>query len=407
MASLDRFPIGFWNYTFMDMVGPECVRDWADCGMTVAMSPEFVAERDSVAGMRAILDAAAQRDIKVIVCDHRGNWWRGDSAEAEVAYRHRFAQVLKDFGDHPAVFGFFVGDEPDLANLPNACKAYVIQKEMAPHLSPFLNLDCWHWGTEETIPDWPAHLDGIIERAKPDMLAYDCYSQMGGSQGGIEKYFRNLRDFQAAAARHHLPLWVTQLSVGLHVMRCPREDDLRWQVNTALAHGANGLLWFFFYMRHPHDNFRLSPIDEHGERTETFHWLSRVLRTFLKWHAPVMRNLTLRRAHHVGQSWASFPPLDGTGLIRSAEAPQPLIVSLFADRQDRDYVAVVNNSQTTSAKATLTFSGRRKLYRVAWGGKEEEVTGAQLKADADSTCVSPWLAPGQMELYRVGTVEPS
>ena len=350
--AVEPFPVGFWNYTCMDMVGPETVRDWADAGMTLAMSPEFVAERDSVAAMRAILDAAAERGIKVIVCDHRGGWWQGDSAEAEKAYRRGFARVLKDFGDHPAVFGFFVGDEPDHANLPNACKAYRIQKEMAPHLSPFLNLDCWHWGTEETTPDWPAHLDGVVAKARPDMLAYDCYSQMGPSKGGIEKYFRNLRDFQAASARHKIPLWVTQLSVGHYAMRCPSEDDLRWQVNTALAHGANGLLWFFFYMRYPFENYRLAPIDEHWQRTETFHWLSRVNRTFLKWHAPVMRDLTLRRAHHVGESWAGFPPLDGAGAVRAAEADQPLIVSFFADRQGRDYVAVVNNSLTTSTMAS-------------------------------------------------------
>ena len=73
-------------------------------------------------------------------------------------------------------------------------QGYRIQQEMAPHLSPFLNLDCWHWGTEESIPDWPARLDGIIEKARPHMLAYDCYSQKVSGGGGIERYFRNLRD---------------------------------------------------------------------------------------------------------------------------------------------------------------------------------------------------------------------
>jgi len=204
---------------------------------------------------------------------------------------------------------------------------------------------------------------------------------------------------------------VTQLSVGHYAMRCPSEDDLRWQVNTALAHGANGLFWFFFYMRYPFENYRLAPIDEHWEQTETFHWLSRVNRTFLKWHAPVMQNLTLRRAHHVGQSWAGFPPLDGTGLVRAAEAAEPLIVSLFADPQGRDYVAVVSNSQTVSARATLTLNGRWNLQCVkfgytqaqydAWGVMDRGFSHGATAAGEEFTSFSAWLAPGQMELYCV------
>ena len=62
--------------------------------------------------------------------------------------------------------------------------------------------------------------------------------------------------------------------IGFWNYRCPNEDDFRWQLNTAIAHGAKGILWFFFYMRYPHDNARLSPIDEHWKRTETFQWLS-------------------------------------------------------------------------------------------------------------------------------------
>lgn len=405
------FPIGFWNYTFMDMegVGPACVKDWADAGMNLAMTPEFIAGRDDPRAMLAILDAAAEKGIRVILYDRRGTCWQREAANDDAAYRRAFAAMFKDFGHHPAVSGFFVGDEPRGAEIPAACRAYRIQKEMAPNHSPFLNMDCWHWGTEETIPDFPSHLDRYIELARPDVLAYDCYSQLMTSKGALEKYYRNLRDFQAAAARHNLPLWVTQLSVCHYHFRCPSDDGFRWQINTAVAHGATGLLWFFFYQRYPSDNYRSAPVDEHGERTETFHQLSRANRTFLEWQAPAMRDLTLKRAHHVGQSWAGFPPLDGTGPVRSASADQPLIVSFFADPRGREYAAVVNNSQMASTQAEVAFApGLEASYvnfryseaqYARWAETDTAARRGRIPACEAGARVNLWLAPGQMELF--------
>ena len=408
MARADVFPIGFWNYCPTAKLGPASVKDWADAGMTLTMSPEFDPRKDAVKDLRAILDAAHKRHIRMIVCDARSTW--PALAGGEQAYRDGFAQAVKDFGSHPAVFGFHVGDEPDAANFDNACRACRIQKELAPSLTPFLNLLPWFEGVETHVgfAKWSHYLDAYVERAKPELLCYDCYAQMNPSPldgfWGLEMYFANLREFQEASARHGIPFWATLLSVGHFKYRCPREDDLRWQLNTAVAHGAKGLLWFFFYMRQPHDNYRVAPVDEHWERTETYEWLSRVNRTFLKWHAPVMRTLALRKVSHVGRAWGGIPLLDGKGRALAAQADQPLIVSEFADPRGRAYVAVVNNSQAQSTHATLTVGGvKPRLFRVEWEAVESEIQAAAGGASRgdDFARVVRWLAPGQMEVFRV------
>jgi hypothetical protein len=222
----------------------------------------------------------------------------------------------------------------------------------------------------------------------------------------------------------------------------------------------------------PHDNYRVAPVDEHGERTETFSWLSRVNRTFLKSQAATIRGLVLQRVSHVGTAWGGWPAFKpgvpgsgfrvqgsravaepGTGnrprgLARGPEPVEgepgtlvvgarslhgtPLIVSEFqtapggssqspkpkptppkqplrlrrleAQSRPCDYVMVVNNSQTEPAQAELTVRGREpKLHRVGWMNEEAEVLrgdGWQAAFAADSVAVRPWLAPGQMELYR-------
>jgi len=405
--AMTRFPLGCWNYVGADKQGPSAVLDWADAGMTLTMSPEFDPECHRAEDLRAILDAAAEENIKMIVCDRRAHW--RSLAANEGAYREGLMQAIKDFGGHPATFGFHVGDEPDAADFADACRAYRLQKELAPCLSPFLNLLPWYDGVETRVgyTDWAAYLDAFVEQAQPDLLCYDCYAQMNPGQEGWDMFFTNLREFQAASRRHNIPFWTTLLSVGHFRYRPPREDDLRWQVNTAAAHGAKGILWFFFYMRQPHDNYRVAPIDEHWERTETFAWLSRVNRTFLQWQAPVLLDLTLERTSHVGRAWGGMPLLAGNPLVRRAKSSHgsPLIVSEFSDPRGGKYVAVVNNSQTDCDIAELCIAGRApRLFRVGWQQAEQDMaTGNEWHATTgtDFVIARCWLAPGQMELYRV------
>jgi len=392
------FPVGFWNMTSMAQSTPAAVTDWVEAGMTLAMSPEYDPARDSREAMCALLDTAAARGIRVIVCDRRTYWPSLTRAGSDDAYRRGVAEAVGDFGHHPAVFGFHVGDEPGVAEFADACRAYRIQKEMAPHLSPFLNLLPWYQGVEPRVgfANWAQYLDAFVAQAQPDLLCYDCYAQMDPSQRGWEMYFTNLREFRDASRRHGIPFWTTLLSVGHFHYRCPQEDDFRWQVNTALAHGAQGLLWFFFYMREPEYNYRVAPIDEHGERTETYHWLSRVCRTFLHMHAPLMAQLTVQRVSHVGQSWGGFSGLEGSPLVKAAVAEQPLIVAEFTDAAGRPYVAVVNNSQTASTPIWLSLASEQ-CFHIRWNQVETPVHfNTQPGAPADY-----WLAPGQMELYRV------
>jgi hypothetical protein len=410
------FPIGFWNYTHIDRQDASAVREWADAGMTLAMGPDYGPGPEHTAKMRAILDAAADAGIRVILCAEIG-YWRHLTQVGEETYRRDFAAAVTALGDHPAVFGFHVGDEPGTAEFADACHALRIQKELAPHLQPFLNLLPMYLGIESRIGyfDWDRYLDAYVEAAAPPLLCYDCYAQMNPDSedaefAGFEMFFANLRAYHEAAQRHGIDFWTTLLSVGHFRYRCPREDDLRWQLNTALAHGAKGLLWFFFYMRQPHDNYRVSPIDEHGERTETFAWLSRVCRTFLKWHAPVLLDCTLLRAVHVGRRWGGWPVFDGQGRVAEAHSSSgtPLIVSEFAHANGSQYLAVVNNSQRESTQAELVVRGTRpNLYRVGWlgsgapGGFAPPIDdpGAGSEHGEDYIKLRCWLAPGQMELY--------
>jgi len=400
--------MGFWNYVDIAYQNAAAVRDWADAGMTLTMGPNYGPDPDEVKQMRAILDAAQGEGIRVILGDRRTKF-RNFKDKGEKVFREDAKAAVEAIGDHPAIFGFHVGDEPNADHFEAACGAMRVMKELAPDQTPFLNLLPWHEGAKERVgfEDWGEYLDAYARESCCEFLCYDCYSQMNPGTEGWDMYFRNLNEFRAAGERNGIPYWSTLLSVGHFRYRCPQEDDLRWQLSTALAHGAKGILWFFFYMREPHSNYRVPPVDEHYERTETFEWISRVCRTFNKSLADTMQPLTLRRVAHVGRSWDDTPGLDPKGLVTAAVSHQdtPLIVSEFDGPQGARYVSVVNNSQTDSTQAALTVRASA-LGHVRWMGQEttldrEKPGEVQAASAEDTMSVKAWLAPGQMELFRV------
>jgi hypothetical protein len=408
-----RFPVGFWNYCQIADQDVSAVKDWADAGMTLAIGPYFGPEAAETAKMRTILDAAQEKGIRVILADRRA-LWTNLTNKGEKAYRAECQAAVKELGDHPAVFGYYVGDEPNAAAFPDACKAMRIQKELAPRLSPFLNLLPWFRGAEKVVgfPTWTEYLNAYGRQAAPDFLCYDCYAQCRPNPDtdgySFEQYFRDLYEYREAARRQNIPFWTTILSVGHFDYRCPTEDLFRWQINTAIAHGAKGILYFYFYNNvppHAHENYRLAPIDEHGERTETYSWMSRVNRTFLRSVAPLAQDMTVRQVWHVGKAWGGFPLFNdktATNRVMHVAAPVPLVVSECAKSDGSDYVMVVNMSQERAAQSDLTVRGRAPtLYLALLDGKEMRV-GESVKAKgADRVQVLSWLAPGQMALYRV------
>ncbi len=423
---MEQYPIGLWNSLDLDSLDPGDVDDWKDLGMTLAISPKYDFERHDGKKMREILDRAHVKGMKVFVRDKKSEW--GGVRKGEEAYRRGFEGALEEFGSHPGVMGFYIGDEPDRHTMEDACMAYRIQREMAPELAPFLNLLPWYVkigelfgiaegeedrfvpvsGIEERTgyPDFRQYLEGYISQAGPAFLMYDCYSQMLPGEKGLDMYFNNLREYGSAALRHGIPFWTALLSIGHFMYECPCEDDLRWQLNTAAAHGAAGIVWYYIYQQKTRSNYRIAPIDEHCEKTETYGWMRRVNKSFLKGNGPTVKRLRLKKVMHAGKAYGGNSVFSEDGLVLDVKSflKTPMIVSEFKDEKENDYVMVVNNSRKDSTLAALVL--RRPTGRVELIGWENRALPAEQECyscvkEEGYVSLVEWFAPGQMYLYKI------
>ena len=444
---MKKFPLCFWNYATFEQIGKDPVKDWVDAGFTMALSPVFRKGIDDPAQMRDLLDKCLQNGISVIIDDKRCKW--DGVLDSEEDYRKNFTDMLNEFGRHKAVYGFYVGDEPQGPQAETVKKAVKIQKELCPEKEPFVNfLPYWDESEADTgIEDFDEWIHDIAVESGLGQLSYDCYWQMNAddpSHDGINRYYRSLKKYTDAAKRDSLPLWVTNLAVPHFQYTEPTLDDFRWQLNTTIASGASCVWWFFLYLRLPRVNYRMAPIDEKGNRTKGYENLAMVQNTFQNQFGSLFTHLIHDETYHTLITFGGYPRFEYKThkYLKNVTSDSriPGLVSFFHTENGDEYMAFVNNSRTESGMFTFKFTDRvKEIYRVAYTNCGQVMpTGSFIGNDKDAptskdvmypviktengsyeincrkndnaNCLcekngeiqnSAWLAPGQMEVFRV------
>ncbi|HEX7410017.1 MAG TPA: hypothetical protein VF515_20555 [Candidatus Binatia bacterium] len=193
------------------------------------------------------LDTAARHGLRLSVADPRFN----PGAAGLPGWESRLSAAVADYGHHPALGEYFVGDEPPAADF--AAFAAVVARLRAedPTHRAYVNL------LPEFIP--PTHLGAdsyrdYLERflgtVHPDLLSYDYYP-FGYDEHGNEKdrstFFSNLALIREQALQHDLPFMLIVLAMPHARYRDSTAAELRWQVFHALAFGARGISYFAYW----------------------------------------------------------------------------------------------------------------------------------------------------------------
>lgn len=421
-VSGEPFVLGAWGgilYQLPTFIHDDRIADdWADAGLNVAMPPYFAPDKRNIARTLKIMDRAHRRGVRCIL--GVGGLFSGDlAANGAEKFRKDLRAVLKQLGDHPALYGFYVSDEPSPTGIEAVRLAVQIHNDEAPHLHNFVNHFPAFALRNQAGSDDKANalLDRCIAGTGTRYLSYDCYEQFSILRTEVENlnlYFDSLVTYQRAAARHNIPLWNSGLSMAFAHYRPMTEDDFRWQLNTSIAHGALGLMYFFFCLYDSRENFRLAPLT-FGERTAHFDHMRSVHAEFTRHMEATVRGLRLTNVQHYRTAYGGTPGFNGSGRVIKVWAETPLIVSEFTHVNGSNYVMVVNNSPRQITQARFWFRGKHtelfELHRInntvteknvmqmhyeCWTPDRGELDGVPFIA------VSPnALMPGQMKLYRI------
>lgn len=372
----EDFAILPWGQTPGD---PELLAGIRECGFNLA---GFVAPDD--------LDAVRAAGLKAFVIDRsiRADGKNLSLPPAEIETRVR--TLTDKVGTHPAVYGYYLRDEPPSVDYPGLKLWADAVRAADPDAVPYINLfpnyvplaAIQSWG----LKNYDDYVERYIETVKPPFVSYDHYALMddGTLRGG---YFQNLESVRAAALKHGIPFWNIVLGNSHFHYAEPSPAGLRFQAYTTLAYGARGIS-YFTYFSPDIGNYRLAPVDAFRHKTPTWDMMRDVNLQIQKL-APTYIALKSVNVFHHPTVPEDCRGLDSSRWIQSIEGGE-FVVGEFEGPDGTPYAMVVNKDLHTSCAFSVRFKTEGPILQLnAYTGQPREWEGE-----------NNWLAAGQgMLLY--------
>lgn len=364
----EEFPILPWGWTPGDL---DALKEIRACGFNLA---GFVAPGH--------LDLVSEAGLKGIVSDSSIQVGEAESGLDEAEIDRRAAALVQRVGQHPAIFAYYLKDEPGARFFPGLSKWVEALRKTAPRACAYINLFPNYASSQQmNVSTYEAYLESYVQTVRPRFISYDHYALMddGSLRSG---YFQNLEAIRDAAQRHGLPFWNIVLANAHFRYAEPTEAGLRFQLYTTLAYGGRGISYFTYFAPSV-GNYRLAPIDQFGHKTPTW---------------AMLRNVNLQ-LHRIGKVYLT---LKNVNVFHYPKVPQgcsdrttskwlarlsgdDLLVGEFEGPNGQPFVMVVNKSLHDSTHFDVTFKEPGRVQYVNaytggigdWGGEHT------------------WLAPGQ------------
>lgn len=304
---------------------------------------------------------------------------------------------------HPALFGYHLIDEPGATAFPELA-AWVKRIQSVDDRHPcYINLFPNYAVADQLFgknhphsaerDNYTAYVDTFLQTVPVPFLSFDHYPivQKDSLRYLRPAWYQNLEIVAAAAQRHRLPFWGFALSVAHAPYPIPTIAELRLQMFSNLAYGAQGLQYFTYWTpgRNPNWNFHHAPIDTNGKRTEVYDRI-KVVNREIQNLAPVFLQARLITVAHTGNP---IPP--GTQPLTRLPAPVHelntgnggAVVSVLK-KANRSFLVIVNRDFQHSMPLTIVTD--EKVQRMLKDGTSVPAAAYNRTIEVD---------PGDMVLY--------
>ena len=273
-ARMDRSKLNIGAYVLQAYARSEQhVRDIADCGIDFMTWIPYD---------RRLLDLFQKYHIGAIVNKAVPGWWGGEGKDAGLLSTKHPMEVYEKgaarFRDHPAIWGIDIGDEPSALDFPYYGQVYRRVDELFPHQFPFLNLypnyaSVSQNTSEQTVnqlgtPTYQEHITQYVKYVPSDYICYDFYLY----SINVHQAYENLRVVADACLGSGRSMWIVLQVNSNKEEKWITENQLRFQAYTAMAFGAENILWGCYTAGWWYNNV----LDKKGNKTEQYDKLRRI-----------------------------------------------------------------------------------------------------------------------------------
>lgn len=353
----DQIPIMAWLGVPPDLSTLERFKELRESGITHNFS-----HSRSIEQLIEAMDVAEKAGIKMII------------SVPELS-REPEAVVRRVMG-HPALAGYYLTDEPGRAAFPGlAERVRTIQAVDNKHFC-YINLLPNHAPPAALGTDtYREHVQQFIQEVPVKTLSFDHYPITEDAEGNRRingVWYENLEIISDEARKAKKPFWAFALTVAHFTYPIPTPAELRLQVFSNLAYGAQGIQYFTYVTptAYGQNDFHHAPL-AYGtyQRTEVFDYLKEVNQEIASL-SRVFLDSTVVSVAHTGEH---IPP--GTqplgklpDVIHEFETQGEGAVVSILKKESKYFLVIVNRDFQNSM--TVKLEGEPELKRVLKDGSE-------------------------------------
>ena len=377
----DGYHFSTWNYEGISSSTDidQAVKDWKEAGLTIPMTFDLKSTGD-LSIMTGLLDKCEAAGMKVIINDTRKVWWDMDIQTTEGAqrYREKMQAMKNDFGSHPAVWGYFIADEPDATRWEEARTGVKIAEEVMPETNVMVNMHPFWEGSfvhgDITVEEYADKITDFVESTGIGHISVDSYSgirndpyaeENGTTQ--VRELFRNYWLVSEVCSRTGAEPFFSLLCAGEGEKPIPDRYDFRWQINTAVAHGMTGIQWYTFYSggETQSESPFCAPVvtgTSPWYRTETFDAMAAECKAFTAAFADRLEDCSYRSTTTYGRSWyEKYGTFGSTSNLRldSSDQDKSMLVTEWADNDGAKVYTIVNIWRDRNQNVSINYKGRQ------------------------------------------------
>lgn len=276
---------------------------------------------------------------------------------------------------HPALAGYHLRDEPNATDFPGLAawvkRIQAVDKQHYCYINLFPNYAIKEQLFGQGYKDQPgrdvyaAHVDTFLKQVSVPFISFDHYPVIEKNEKKVlrPEWYKNLEIIAAASEKYNLPFWAFSLSVAHKPYPVPTTAEMRLQMYSNLAYGAQVLQYFTYWNPgvNPNWDFHDAPIGLNGKRTVVYDRMKEVNREIQKLSG-VFRHSKLVSVAHTGNE---IP----TGTRRLTKLPDPVKVLETGDngavvavleKGDRQFLVIVNRDTEAIMKLTIATDDRVK-----------------------------------------------
>jgi len=334
----------------------------AECNFTLWLGGNRV---DTYEENISVLNLAQTNGFKCIVLDSR-------LTGSDYTSTTTIQQVVNDYKDHPAFYGYYLTDEPHVSKFP--LWAYKVKKlkERDPEHLAYINLypNYADPATQLGTPDYETYVSSFMDNVKPEMLSYDHYGFAYG--WGDDSHLQNMETVRKYGLIHSVPFWYIGYSIdympdgnNIPLPNGMNKYVMGYQAYTSLVYGGKS---YSHYVYWPYLNCGNAIL---GNTTTTYatyvYYLAKEVNKEIQFLGQILINTTSQAVYQVDAT----PPAgttkftDNTDPVVKYVTPDSNIVAgTFKDGQGRDLAMFVNRNNA-DVNVTIRLKANQSVEKIS------------------------------------------